>query len=636
MRPILPPLRRILLQILLLLGCYFLSRCVFTVVNRHHFEGLGISDFLKLAFYGLRYDISGILVVNALYVLMLLLPVPLWKMPRWERFTQWLFIAINAFALLFEVSDWAYYPYNFKRSTADVLNMVSRKGDFWSLLPGFLVDYWYVPLGWMLLVLLLVKMNNRIRKATPLTSSPDMSMHWIIGMWQFVRLVLVAGLMVIGIRGGTQYIPVGIRNAVQVTESKYAPIVLNTPFSIVNTFANDKLPDVHYLPDTELEKYFNPVKQYTGKPFSRKNVVLIILESFSKEFTGIGGRQSYTPFLDSLMQVSYTCTQAYANGLHSAEGIPAVVSGLPSLMDEPITTSVYGANRITALPGLLKQEGYQSAFYHGGTNGTMSFDVYCAAAGFDKYFGRSEYSNEKDYDGNWGIWDEPFLQYFAQGVSRMKEPFVATVFTLSSHPPYNVPDAYKNVLPKGTLPIHQCIAYSDQALRKFFAAAAAKPWYRNTVFVITPDHCSPMSGEKYYQGNMGQYAIPVIFFAPGDTALRGHQDSVVQQLDIMPSVLDYLGYNKKFFAWGNSVFRNGSPHFVINSISDTYQLLMSGYLLQTTDVTPRGLYAFPQDSSCAFNLVKKEPAATQRQLQYLEAFIQAYRNALNRNRLVAD
>ncbi len=487
-------------------------------------------------------------------MLLLLLPLPVWKMPRWERFTQWLFVIVNAFALLFEVSDWAYYPYNFKRSTADVLNMVSRKGDFWSLLPRFLVDYWYVPLGWVLLVILLVKGNNRIRKAAPLNPSPDMSMHWIIGLWQAVRLIFIAGLAIIGIRGGLQYIPIGIRNAVQVTDSKYAPIVLNTPFSIVNTFANDKLPDVHYMPDEALSKYFNPVKQYSGKPFRKKNVVLIILESFSKEFTGIGGRQSYTPFLDSLMRVSYVCTQAYANGLHSAEGIPAVVSGVPSLMDEPLTTSVYGANRITALPNVLKTEGYESAFYHGGTNGTMSFDVFCAAAGFDKYYGRTEYNNEKDYDGNWGIWDEPFLQYFEQGIGKMKEPFMATVFTLSSHPPYNVPGAYKNVLPKGTLPIHQCIAYSDQSLRKFFA-------------------------------------------------------------------------------YGNSIFRQNSSRFVINSITDTYQLLMNGYLLQTTDITPRGVFAFPQDSVCANNLVKTQPAVTQQQLQYLKALIQSYRNALNRNTL---
>jgi phosphoglycerol transferase MdoB-like AlkP superfamily enzyme len=483
---------------------------------------------------------------------------------------------------------------------------------------------------------LLIKGNKRIRKLTPLSASTDMSMHWIIGMWQFVRLVLITGLMVIGIRGGLQYIPVGIRNAVQVTESKYAPIVLNTPFSIINTFANDKLPDVHYLPDADLVKYFNPVKQYTGRPFRKKNVVLIILESFSKEFTGIGGRKSYTPFLDSLMSVSYTCKQAYANGLHSAEGIPAVVSGVPSLMDEPITTSVYGANRITALPNVLKREGYQSAFYHGGTNGTMSFDVYCAAAGFDKYYGRTEYNNEKDYDGNWGIWDEPFLQYFAGGISKMKEPFMAAVFTLSSHPPYKVPQQYAGVLPKGALPIHQCVAYSDQSLRKFFATAAMQPWYSNTLFVITPDHCSPMSGEKYYQSNMGQYAIPVIFFAPGDTALHGYNDTLAQQIDILPSVLDYLGYDKKFFAYGNSIFRHDAKRFVINSISDTYQLLMNNYLLRTTDVTPAGLFAFPQDSACQNNLVKKQPAVTQQQLKYLKAFIQSYRNALNRNQLWID
>src|SRR5690606_24672345 len=113
-----------------------------------------------------------------------------------------------------------------------------------------------------------------------------------------------------------------------------------------------------------------------GKPFQDKNVVFIILESFSKEYTGLGGRTSYTPFLDSLMQHSFVCTNAYANALQSAKGIPAIISGVPSLMDEPITTSAYGTNKLTSLPALLRNKGYQTAFYHGGTNGTMGFDIY--------------------------------------------------------------------------------------------------------------------------------------------------------------------------------------------------------------------------------------------------------------------
>ncbi|XZF12976.1 LTA synthase family protein [Chitinophagaceae bacterium MMS25-I14] len=632
MRHILKPLQRLLLQVILLLACYFASRCFFVLANEKHFGGLSLAGFLRLAFFALRYDLSAIFAINIPYFLLFLLPLPLWKMPHWEKFTQVVFIVINALAFLFEISDWAYYPYNFKRSTADVLNMVSRKGDFWSLLPDFLIDYWYVPLACTAVVLVLIYGNRKICRSTPLQDNGRMT--WLTAGLQILRLAVMGGLAVLAIRGGFQYVPIGVRNAVQVTESKYAPIVLNTPFSIITTFTNDKLPDVHYFPDEELSKYIDPVKQYTGKTFMPKNVVLIIIESFSKEFTKLGGHDvSYTPFLDSLMDRSYVCTQAYANGLHSAEGVPAVISGVPSLMDESITTSVYGANRLTALPNILKQEGYSSAFYHGGTNGTMSFDVFCAAAGFDHYYGRTEYNNEKDYDGNWGIWDEPFLQYFEQGINKMKPPFMATVFTLSSHPPFGLPKEYKNVFPQGTLPIHPAIGYTDMAVRKFFAAAEKEPWYNNTLFIITADHCSPLSAYAYNQKNMGQYAIPVFFFAPGDASLRGHTDTLTQQIDIMPSVLDYLGYSKKFFAYGNSIFSPAKHRYVVNSISGFNQWLSDNYLMQATDVEPKGLFAFPADSNCTDNLVNKNIEAKDRQLNYLKAYIQSYRNALNRNQL---
>lgn len=637
MKPLLPPIKRLLLQVLLLLLVYAISRSVFTLVNLHHFKGLSLGGYLEIAFYALRYDISAIAVVNAVYIFLLLLPLPLWRMPRYQRFLQYLFVLLNAVVLLFEVSDWAYYPFNFKRATADVLNMVSRKGDFWLLLPRFVVDYWFVPLGWLLLLWLIIRGNRQIVKHTPLNEKPEFSMWWIMPFWQTVRLVLVAGMMVIAIRGGTQYVPIGIRNAVQATNSRYVPVLLNTPFSIINSFSNSRLEEPNWFPPDQLVRYVNPVKQYGGKTFRPRNVVVVILESYSKEFTKLGGGTSYTPFLDSLMDRSLLCTRAYANALHSAEGVPAVLSGLPSLMDESITTSVYGANKITALPQLLKPRGYSSAFYHGGTNGTMSFDVYTAGAGFDKYYGRYEYNNEKHYDGNWGIWDEPFLQYFAKGLSEMKQPFVASVFSLSSHPPYKVPAQYASVLPKGTMKMHACVAYTDMALRKFFATASAMPWYSNTLFVITPDHCAPESSGGYYESPNGRYAIPMLFYAPGDSNLRGTNDRITQQIDILPSVMDYLGYERPFFAMGNSIFRDDPRPAVVNYLNNAYQYLGRDYLLTTTDINPAGLYAYPADSACLHNLLPQKNRLVQDSLlPFLKAYIQTYRAAVIRNQLSVE
>ena len=566
-------------------------------------------------------------------ILLLLVPVPVTFRLRWDGFTQLVFVLSNCIALLFEISDWAYFPYNFKRSTADVLKMVSRQGDFWSLLPSYLLNYWYVPLAAGLFIFVLIKANRLIRRLTPLLPPQPPVNPWLFAGAQLVIMVVVAGIAAIGIRGGLQYIPIGLRNAVQVTDSKYVPIVLNTPFSIVTTLMTPSLEEVHYMPDDDAKQLMPFTHQYSGKAFVQKNVVMIILESGSKEFTSLGSGPSFTPFLDSLMGLGFTCTQAFANGQTSAEGIPAILAGMPTLMDEAFTTSNYGTNRITALPGLLGSQGYSSAFYHGGTNGTMSFDIFSDAAGFDQYFGRSEYGREADYDGAWGIRDEPFLQYFAAGLGKLKPPFFASVFTLTAHPPYNLPEEYRKSLPAGPLPVQQCIAYTDMALRKFFATAARQPWYDSTLFVITADHCSPQNNGGYYGQGMGQYAIPMLFYAPGDSGLRGRTTEPVQQLDILPSVMQYLGYGGRFFAFGNSIFAAAEPRYAITYNSEAYQWLESGHVLRTAAMKPVGYYAFPADSNSTTNLLNTAAAGKAESMLRLQAFVQRYRQALLHNAL---
>ncbi|HRO42919.1 MAG TPA: sulfatase-like hydrolase/transferase [Flavipsychrobacter sp.] len=555
-------------------------------------------------------------------------------MPRWQKFTPWLFIAINAIAFSFEISDWAYFPFTAKRATNDVLDMITRKSDFIALLPHFITTYWYAPLGIFLLVFLLYKANKWIQKKTPIDSNVSDVPKWMIAAGQTIMLILASGLCVIGMRGGLQLIPIGNGNALQVTDNKFVAIVLNTPFSIMHSYSG-KVEEVHFFSEEELKKYFNPVKNYAGKSFQKKNVVVIILESFSKEYTGLGGRKSFTPFLDSLMPHSFVFRNAYANALHSAEGIPAILSGIPSLMNEPFTTSSYGTNKLTSLPQLLKDKGYKTAFYHGGTNGTMSFDIYASNAGFDKYHGRKEYNNEADYDGHWGIWDEPFLQYCARSINSLPQPFMTSVFTLTSHDPFEVPQQYKGTLPTGALPVQQTIAYTDQSLRKFFQTASKQSWFENTLFVITSDHTAPSSKDPYYSSlNMGVYAIPIIFYAPGDTTLKGSTDTVFQHIDILPTVLDYLGYDQPFFSFGNSAFRSAYPRFVINELSGKYQWYMNDYFLTANELKPAALYHFKTDSLCRNNILQeKNEMASQELIPYFKAFIQLYRASVIRNKL---
>jgi phosphoglycerol transferase MdoB-like AlkP superfamily enzyme len=626
MREFASPAIKAALQVCLLLGCYFVSRCVFVLLNWDQFNWLSISTFLTIAFQAVRFDVSALLMLNIPYLFLLFLPLPAWKTPARDKFLQVIFIVGNSIALAFEFSDWAYYPFTLKRSTADVLDMVARKGDFWVLLPHFIIDYWFVPAGLIIMIVLLIIINRKITRLYPLKPMGN----YIVGSMCFL---LVMGLCVIGIRGGLQKKPLDNAYALKAAGTKNLPVMLNTPFSIMHSMANQKLEPLHFYSGAELKQYFIPVKQYQGKPFTPKNVVVIIVESLSKQFTGLGPRKSFTPFLDSLMNLSYVWTNAYANALHSAEAVPAIIAGIPPLMEEPFTTSYYGTNQITALPALLKEKGYTSSFYHGGTNGTMNFDAFCANAGYDKYYGRTEYNNENDYDGNWGIWDEPYLQYFASEISRMKQPFFTTVFTLSSHDPFKVPGQYKNSLLQGPLPVQQCVAYADMALKSFFEKISKMQWFQNTLFVIVADHCSLQTEDERDHYNMGFYKIPIIFYSPGDS-LRGRDPRLVQQIDILPSILDHLGYDKPFFSFGHSMFREDQQAFAINYLGGTYSWQMNGCILKSKGMKLSEVYDITTDSFCSNNLLLKPDGENcKKAAAQFKAFVQLHNKALIDNKM---
>jgi phosphoglycerol transferase MdoB-like AlkP superfamily enzyme len=410
---------------------------------------------------------------------------------------------------------------------------------------------------------------------------------------------------------------------------------LNTPFSILKTIEIEKIDEKRYFSDSELYYIFNPIQnpKITAYTNRNSNIFIIILESFSKEYTCLGKRKSYTPFLDSLMNESLVFDNAFANGKKSIEGIPSIIAGIPALMNEPFITSAYCSNHFDSPVRLLKKIGYTSAFFHGGTNGTMGFDAFCSAAGFDNYFGRYEYNHDKDYDGNWGIWDEEFFQYTCKKVSEMKPPFLVTLFSLSSHHPYAIPEKYKNKFKNGTHPIHKSIQYTDYALKKFFESASKENWFSNTLFIITADHTGP-SSDGYYSNHAGIFSVPILFYKPGSN-LKGKDSRIVQHCDIAPTLLSYVGVSEPFFSFGNNILDSTSNRFVVNFIGDVYQFFENDYLLQFDGERIIGFYHFKNDSLLQHNLMGSNMEIKETMGKKLKAIIQVYTSCMVNNKLYA-
>lgn len=608
---------------LVLLG-YSICRLLFLVFNSNYFLSLSFKEIFYGCFIGIRYDITAIVITNTPIILLHLLPEKIFNRTFIQSATKFIFIFINAFMFLLNAIDFGLFRFTAKRATADVFKILSFGNDFKNTAPQMILDFWYVLLILLLLWWSLYKFYPRSQSSNQELSKKDFKS---IIMKSFTSLSII-GLFFIGFRGGIQFKPLSIISASKYGYGIMAPLILNTPFTFVKTFGKSELQPIRYMTDEEAQQTVTFIHSASNNDFRKLNVVVIILESFGKEYSGfLNNEKGYTPFLDSLMKKSFYCTNAFANGKRSIEGIPAITAGIPALTNEPLITSSYGVNQMTSIANSLGDKGYSTFFFHGGTNGTMGFDNFAKAIGYKHYFGRNEYNNDQDFDGTWGIYDGPFLQRVSNELSKSLSPFFATIFTLSSHHPYSIPSKYNSVFPAGTLPIHKSIQYADYSLKMFFESASKQKWFNNTLFVITADHTA-LSEKQFYMTRQGIYAIPLLFYSPGDS-LSGIEKKTCQQIDILPSVLGYLNYDKPFFAFGRNIFDLTSTGFAINYLNDSYQWIEGNHTF-ISDASNRGEYFQYSDASQLILETKSDSSVIHKKLN---SFIQQYNSALINNKM---
>jgi phosphoglycerol transferase MdoB-like AlkP superfamily enzyme len=259
----------------------------------------------------------------------------------------------------------------------------------------------------------------------------------------------------------------------------------------------------------------------------------------------------------------------------------------------------------------------------------MNFDAFAKKAEFDDYFGMNEYENSSDFDGHWGIYDEPFMQYVARSLSSAPKPFFATFFSLSSHPPFSIPTEYQQKFKSVDTDKHRSFLYTDQALRKFFDYAKTKKWFYNTLFVIMPDH-TPDADDKYYDTKVSYYKIPIIFYDPSRD-WKGKSTKIASQIDVMPSILDYLHFDQPFKSFGKSLWTEDSVNYSINYRDGVYQLIDSSFVLQYADDNVTALYNYNKDWYLTNNLKDIEVIKRDQMKKVIEAYIQKFNVTLIKN-----
>lgn len=371
-----------------------------------------------------------------------------------------------------------------------------------------------------------------------------------------VRALIVVTMLVFtvwGMRGFNKERAPGIREAFFTEYAFINQLSLNPVFTFFDSFELFKI----NFTDNETaikntREYLQLIETLPASPIARKmegydsatkkNVVLILIESLSAQrMSAYGESKNITPFLDSLSQRSLFFKNFYSSGIHTCNGIYSTLFGLPALMSTHPMSNVLSNNLVfNGLPFSLKKEGYNNIFFctHGPNFDNLGY--FLSRNHIDRLFNENDYPADAK-ENAWGVNDEWLLDYSLgkmDSLSKLNKPFFASVLTISTHPPQEMPRK-TNYKPVSTTSFDQAYEFTDYALKKFMTQAATYPWYNNTLFVLVADHGINLPAPT--DAPLSFNHVPLIIFNPQDTSLKTAKENFGMQTDIFPTVMSALG-----------------------------------------------------------------------------------------------
>jgi phosphoglycerol transferase MdoB-like AlkP superfamily enzyme len=435
-------------------------------------------------------------------------------------------------------------------------------------------------------------------------------------------LLWLLACLILPIRGGWQQIPLN-QSDVYFSEKTFANHAsVNVSWNLMYSISKrnyDKKNPYPYFSDSlaqslvkDLYIYKEPEKQQNQASPSllrvkKPNVLFIILESYTGKLVGcLDGEKGVTPNLDRIAREGILFDSLYASGDRSEKGLVALLSAYPVQTTTSIIKTPRKTEKLPHLNKVLKPLGYATSYYYGGELAFANIKSYLLNAGYDRLLSKYDFDSQ-DYNSKWGVHDHILFNRVLQDLEKEKQPFFSTVFTLSSHEPYDVPiPAHFPGTDEATL-FKNAMYYTDQALGKFWEEARRQPWWDNTLVVIAADHGHRLPGNDA-NDMPSKFRIPFIL-AGGALASGGQVVSTIgSQTDIVPTLLAQMGLPTEAFPWGRNLLAPGAPSFAFYVFNDGF-----GFL------TPQGVLTFDNVSK---KVIRQDPGVDARQLDLGKAYMQ--------------
>ena len=408
---------------------------------------------------------------------------------------------------------------------------------------------------------------------------------------RFFVLPLFLGLLFIGARGGLQAIPINLSDAYFSNNIILNDIAVNSNWNIIQSFLKNSRnfegnPYQKHSAQDALD-FMNNINASSGDSIElvltnkKPNLVFILLESWSADnIESLEGLEGITPNFRSLEKEGLLFTDFYSNGWTSDQSVSSIFSSFPVF---PYVAIINQADKSRRLPCLNRSlDAYHSSFFFGGQLTYGNIKGYLLSQGFDLVKDKNDYKDLPS--GRLGVHDQYMFNQFKTEIGQLPEPFLTTLFTLSSHSPYDFPAEHKLSFDSKHDQYVNSVAYTDKCLGEFMQSVKEEDWYDNTLFIIVADH-SHSSPIKRRIAQKERYKIPMLWIGEVlKEEFRGeHHSRMGSQLDLTPSILSQLNMSHSDYIFGNDLFNGQNDVFIPYAFHKGYGL-----------ISENGYYAFSE------------------------------------------
>ncbi|WP_210464763.1 LTA synthase family protein [Rufibacter roseolus] len=586
-----------------------ICRAVFLLYHSTKTDALTSTEIGKVFWYGLRMDLSFAAYLSVIPFLLFLNEVAFRKRVFLKIVSVFTYVLLPILVLMVTIDLELYSAWGFRLDSTP-LQYLNTPAEM--LASTASAPVWLLALLYLLLLFIGIVGFRFISQNWSV--SPKRGVKQLSG--ELLLSLFLLALLVLPIRGGWQQIPLN-QSDVYFSSKLFANHAgVNVPWNVMHSLLkknhNTKNP-YQFLDEKQAQAMVQELYQPKSDSVpsllrvKRPNVLFIILESYTAKFIGaLGGPAEVTPNFNALAKEGILFQNIYAAGDRSEKGMVALLSGYPVQTTTSIIKTPKKTERLPQLASELKRLGYATSYYYGGELAFANIKSYLINGQYDKLLEKSDFPSE-DYNSKWGVHDHILFDRVLAEHQNPKQPFFTTVYTLSSHEPYDIPIPAKFPGTDEETRFKNAFYYTDYALGRFISAAKKMPWWQNTLVVLVADHGHHFPGRDQNDAP-SKFRVPLLMTG-GALAVK---DSVVtnigSQTDLVPTILQQMGQPTHQFAWSKNLLDAKATPFAFYVFNDGFGM-----------VSPQGAVTFDNVSQ---KPILRSPGVTDKQVQQGKAYMQ--------------